>query len=57
MSLPNMNGWKQENIDKALESLKERDRLFGWNKEDNDLAIVGKNGYDEEDLSRDSQGL
>lgn len=57
MGMPDMRNWNKESVNKAMTELKERDKLFGWNKEDNDLAIIGKNGYDEEDLSRDSQLL
>lgn len=57
MSLPDMRNWSKESKDKAMKALEERDKLFGWDKEDNNLGIVGKDGYDEEDLSRDSQGL
>lgn len=62
MSLPDTRNWSDEAKQKAFQALEERDRLYGWNKPDNDLAYVGKidasgHVYDEEDLSRDSQGL
>lgn len=62
MSLPDMTNWSEEAKQKAFNALEERDKLYGWDKENNDLAYVGKvdsygHVYDEEDLSRDSQGL
>ena len=62
MGMPDMSSWEREDIDKALRALEERDKLYGWDIEDNDLAYVGKvmpdgHVYDEEDWSRDSQGL
>lgn len=62
MSLPDMRNWSEEAKQKALNALEERDRLYGWDKENNDLAYIGKvmpdgRVYDEEDWSRDSQGL
>lgn len=62
MSLPDMRNWSEEARQKALTALEERDRLYGWDKENNDLAYVGKvmpdgHVYDDEDWSRDSQGL
>lgn len=62
MGMPDMRNWDEEAKQNAFNALKERDTLFGWDKENNDLAYVEKvmsdgHIYDEEDLSRDSQGL
>ena len=57
MGMPDMSRWNEEDVSKALQALKERDKMLGWDKENNNLAVIGKNGYDEEDWSRDSQGL
>lgn len=62
MSLPDMRNWSEEAKQKAFDALEERDKLYGWDKENNNLAYVGKvdsygHVYDEEDLSRDSQEL
>lgn len=47
MGMPNMSRWNEEDVSKALQALKERDQMLGWDKENNDLAVIGKNGYDE----------
>lgn len=57
MGMPDMRNWSEEARKSAFDALAERDKLYGWDREDNDIAKIGKNGYDEEDYSRDSQGL